>query len=708
MRRKTIILGIPFLVGIFAASFAEISVFIYIAIAACGVCILAYNISKQKRVRTFSPPAAAFCLGVAVYSIYFSFGYGMAIRFSGSEVRFDGAVTEVSIMSDDRYRYIADGTVNDIVKTKVTLWSDVYAEKGDKITVSGRVKTAENSYTFASADYSRIKGIYLQFSKINEISVTKSLKNPIETAVDSYREHLFGIINKHIKSPYSYVFTAMVFGDRTGIDADLNQKISRAGLSHIMAVSGAQLAVICSVLMLLLDKTPIHRRLKFFLLLPPLAGFILLAEDSSSITRSAVMILITYSGYLFNRRSDTANSLVFACVLMTVFNPFLIREASFLMSVGGVYGVAVLSPQILKKFKKNHSGLLAKSFYILRETVISSAVVSLVLFPVTFFFFDEISIVSPITNIVILPLSSIAIVLGMFFAATGGVSFIAVPVLFIGRIISRITIFTAELFGGLSLSYIPTGFSFELPLLLAFTLITLTIIYILNKPEILPQSLLASFGAVLLCVWVYRLVPSENLYIAVLGDESSSAVVIHDKFSASVTDFSGGDVSASVKKYLNGIGISDVSTIIMNKNSARALPVYIEDLSLMKISGVSLPKEQDFYNQENIVAFEYSMTEFDFGDYTITPLDEGFYSFRFFDRIMMNVTDTSMSTVNKSEPQIEIYLSGTDITPLSPEIIIAGDSAAQVWATTATEVFIGHSAEIKITPDGKISSRILF
>jgi hypothetical protein len=330
-----------------------------------------------------------------------------------------------------------------------------------------------------------------------------------------------------------------------------------------------------------------------------------------------------------------------------------------------------------------------------------------VLFPVTFFFFDEISVVSPLTNIVILPLSSIAIILGMIFAATGGVSFLAVPLLFAGGIISRITVFTAEFFGGSELSYIPTGYNFELPLLFALSVGSVIVIFIINKPEMLPRTLLASFGVMILSVWIYRCIPDDNLYVAVLGDENSAAVVVRDKFSASVTDFSGGDVSIAVKKYLNSVGITDVSMILLNKNSARALSVYIQDLSLMNKSLIYLPQKQHFYNQKDVYAYEYSVNEFAYDNYTITPLNEDFMSFMFFERVMMNVTDDKMSAVNNLLPQIEVYLSKTEITPLSPEYIVASDSSARVFAKSDTDVFIGESTEFTVCPDGKIYSRIL-
>ena len=67
-----------------------------------------------------------------------------------------------------------------------------------------------------------------------------------------------------------------------------------------------------------------------------------------SVIRAFIMITLTGSSVLFYRRSDVLNSLCIAVIIITLPSPFVIRDASFLLSVSGAFGIGVFAQYMTK------------------------------------------------------------------------------------------------------------------------------------------------------------------------------------------------------------------------------------------------------------------------------------------------------------------------------------------------------------------------
>jgi competence protein ComEC len=598
MARKTAKLTVFYIIGLAAASFLGSFAGVYIGAAIFLIGAVSALLSKRLySVKLFS---AAFGVGLIVWSAFFGINYETAMLYNGAEAEITGTVTDINEFSGGRAIYTVDGKLGGVTPAIVTAFiseGNNRAEIGDTISISGKLTAQSNSYTFAAADINTAKGIFLQYKNVTEIVILSQNNNVLTSFSDTVKSRIYTVSGEHLNASQNALFKAMLFGDRDGISDTKNTIFSRAGVSHIMAVSGAQLSIICSLAVVLLEALKIGRFRRFFICLFLIGFFVLICENSVSITRAAVMIIITFAVPLINRQSDTATSLAISAIILTLQNPFIIRDAAFLLSAGGVLAVAVIAPPVISHFRSDFAKTSGKIYRSVRDIFISSGVVSLTLFPISFFFFDEVSLLSPITNIFLIPISTLVIILGMIVVLTFGFAPTAALLFPTISLLCDLTAVISKFAAGLPFSFIPTGLRFERPLLLILIAVTLIAALLFTEKKRLRKTaaaLLVSLAIFIAAFSVYQAVPDGRIYTAVLGDERAAAVVIHDKFEAVVIDIKGsGEAADYVRKYLSSQGIGDVAVLIADENAARSIPSYMKYLpeDFYDISMYAAPEE---------------------------------------------------------------------------------------------------------------------
>jgi competence protein ComEC len=670
MARKTAKLTVFYIIGLAAASFLSSFAGVYIGAAIFLIGAVSALLSKKfYSIKLFS---AAFGVGLIVWSAFFGIKYETAMLYNGATAKMIGTVTDINELSGGRAIYTIDGKLGGVTPAVVTAFiseNDNRAKTGDSVSISGNLAAQNNSYTFAAADINTAKGVFLQYKTVTEFAVLSSNSSIIKDFADTVKSRIYAVSAERLNASQNSLFKAMLFGDRSGISDIDSTLFSRAGVSHIMAVSGAQLSIICSLAALVLEALKIGRFRRFFVCLFLIGFFLLICENSVSIARAAVMIIITFAVPLINRRSDTATSLAISAIILTLQNPFIIRDAAFLLSAGGVLAVAVISPPVISRFKSDFEKPFGKFYMSVRDIFISSGVVSLTIFPISFFLFDEVSILSPLTNIFLIPISTLVIILGMIVVLTFGFSPIAALLFPTISLLCDLTSIISKLAAGLPFSFIPTGFSFERPLLLVLITLSLSAAIIFadkNRLKVTAAAILATFGVFIVIVSVYTVVPNGHIYTAVLGDERSAAVVIHDKFEAVVIDVKGsGEAADYVRKYLSSMGIGDVPILITDDNAARSVPAYMKylpeefyDIALIAApdsiglpAGVIFPGgEGEFYkNNGGFIEYKNTRTEF-YDDFLLVTM-----------KSEKTIIITEKELDNPPDADIVIFISGENI-----------------------------------------------
>ncbi|MBI4941202.1 MAG: ComEC/Rec2 family competence protein [Actinobacteria bacterium] len=137
---------------------------------------------------------------------------------------------------------------------------------------------------------------------------------------------------------------ALVVGDTTRLPPTLVEDLRTAGLTHLTAVSGANVAVVIAAAVWAVAALGAGRRARVWLGLAAVAGFVVLARPQPSVLRAAVMGSIALVALLRARRSRGLPLLCAAVLVLLVASPALARSPGFALSVTATAALMVLAP----------------------------------------------------------------------------------------------------------------------------------------------------------------------------------------------------------------------------------------------------------------------------------------------------------------------------------------------------------------------------
>jgi competence protein ComEC len=307
------------------------------------------------------------------------------------------------------------------------------------------VPPPDNPGEFNYRNYLASRKIYSQtylksgYWELADQSPRKSFKslsyNMQQSLLNQYRK--IGLDN----SLYS-LLSALTLGYKNDLEVQTKKVFARAGVMHVMALSGFNVAVIAFVLNYLFifcDRIKYGHILKNTIIILVIWMFAFISGLSPSVTRAAVMISLVLIGTLIQRRINTANILYVSAFVLLTISPGMIKDISFQLSFSAVFGIMFFQPILyaLICFK----GFLLNKIWQLFTVAFAAQLSTL---PLTLFYFNQFPLYFWLTNLYVVPLVSVIIcVAGIFLA----LSFINPLVPVLGKMLA---ILLSVLFGSVS------------------------------------------------------------------------------------------------------------------------------------------------------------------------------------------------------------------------------------------------------------------
>jgi len=220
-------------------------------------------------------------------------------------------------------------------------------------------------------------------------------------------------LRRLVPEPESGILLGIALGDRASISADLAYAFARSGTSHLLAISGFNMTLVASAVGALLrgHSGPKVRALATVL---SVLLYSLLVGLGASVVRSAVMAAITSLGVALGRRAAAANGLCAAIAVMLAIDPATVGDASFLLSAGATAGLLAFQGPIAAR--------LAWLPRLVGEGLAATLAATLPTLPLVAGIFGRISLVSPIANLVAVPLFPALMAASVATIAAGAVS----------------------------------------------------------------------------------------------------------------------------------------------------------------------------------------------------------------------------------------------------------------------------------------------
>jgi len=136
----------------------------------------------------------------------------------------------------------------------------------------------------------------------------------------------------------------LVVGDTSRLPADLRDDFRTVGLTHLVAVSGTNVAIVLAAVLALAGRAGVGLRWRPLLAGLALVAFVILARPSPSVLRAAVMGTIGLLALLTGGRRRAVPSLAAAVLVLVLISPDLAASPGFALSVLATAGLLVLAP----------------------------------------------------------------------------------------------------------------------------------------------------------------------------------------------------------------------------------------------------------------------------------------------------------------------------------------------------------------------------
>lgn len=291
---------------------------------------------------------------------------------------------------------------------------------GDEILVSAGVKLPSpvmNPGEFDYAGWLKRKGIgFVCFAKDEWTLQGNNESSWIKARALELRNYFKSkLVASGLSGQELAVSEALLLGQSSEIDPQLLASYSASGTLHVLSVSGMHVALVFVVLLKIL--APLEKRRKGQLLSFAIQFFIIwfyafLTGMSPSVLRAVTMLSVIITGRMIRRKAHLLNTLAASAIILLIGDPMLLQDAGFLLSYCAVAGIVIVQPMI-ENWWTPQSKLLKPLWGLTSVTLAAQ----LFTFPLGLYFFQQFPTWFIITNLFIIPLSTICLYAGLFFLA---------------------------------------------------------------------------------------------------------------------------------------------------------------------------------------------------------------------------------------------------------------------------------------------------
>lgn len=541
LRRPLAVVGFSMLFTVLCFILTDCTALAVFAVAVASMCLI---VAVTFRFRT-ADTLFAIGLGVIIASLLFlnaEYNRSKALTFCGENRLVEAVITDEAEYSEKRNRIYAVASVKSIdyekVGGKIRLSFPASADGdhaglkiGDRIRFTGVIyKIGEDSDDIHNS-FSAEK-IYLGAYSIKIFDATEPKVRPLTYYASLLRSKISYILSESFSDDVSGLINALLTGDKTDCTDSVYRNFKRSGAAHIMAVSGLHLSIWVSLLFFLRRNNEKIRRLRFAVGILIVMVFVFLADFSPSVCRAALMTSLYLLGSRIRKNTDALNTIGFAIICLLCINPFAVFSVSFQLSFACVFSIVVfavpLSNTLENKLKKSMKNKYLRKavFYVLSSLIISTSV-SAATFPISSYHFGYVSVISPLTNLLVIPACAPLMVSSVLFLIFGQVPFASEVLHITTGILSKYILFVTDELSSLTFSSVCTDMRERLLWLLC--LLPIAVCFLLRRFK--QKSLLRVVCLLTLFLTLFSLLGIANnrtneCKIKVLNTQSGSAAVL--------------------------------------------------------------------------------------------------------------------------------------------------------------------------------------
>lgn len=334
---------------------------------------------------------------------------------------------------------------------------------GQQVVIEGKYSNfsmPDNEGEFNMRKYYRIHGFEASITNARVVLCTNTYGN-IRGFLYEIKENTKNLFTSNMSATNAGTLTAMVLGDKSELDSDIKELYQRAGVAHILAMSGLHIATVGLCLFSVIKRLGMHLIASATVSSTVMVLYGMMTGMSTSTFRALIMFLLGVLAECIGRTYDLMSAVCVSSIIILIENPYYIYDSGFLMSVLSVVGIGVIYPEITGALGSIIGEKIAGSKITSSLCISVSATISTL--PVVVNSFYKISKYGIFANLIIVPLMSVVLFIGLFTGIMNlvfngrGVSFLYTPLFFICEKILDLYSFVAGKISGINGNVYVTG-----------------------------------------------------------------------------------------------------------------------------------------------------------------------------------------------------------------------------------------------------------
>ncbi|UKS30404.1 DNA internalization-related competence protein ComEC/Rec2 [Paenibacillus sp. HWE-109] len=304
--------------------------------------------------------------------------------------------------------------------------------RGDALTLSGTLRSPSLARNFGGFDYRRYLRLHHTHWLLSAKGVDQAQVEPAAARIsvvqllrwnDELRGNLSRRMDMIFPSPQAGFMKSMLIGLTDDLDPERFQQFSELGLTHILAISGLNIAVFLGVCIWLMRRMKLTKETYLLICVGLLPFFILLTGASPSVIRAGLMSIVVLLAARKGLIKDILHIMALVAWIMLLWNPYFLLDVSFqlsfLVTLGLILGVQRINELLLPWLPSS----------LIRNSASITLVSQLVSFPASIYYFNQFSLLSwlanailvPVISMVVFPAGLLALVVGLVYVPAGQV-----------------------------------------------------------------------------------------------------------------------------------------------------------------------------------------------------------------------------------------------------------------------------------------------
>ena len=193
--------------------------------------------------------------------------------------------------------------------------------------------------------------------------------------------------------------TAILIGDRAGLDAQTERRLQEAGTYHVIAISGGNIAILAGLMLGAFALVGVRGRVAALAAIAALMAYAVIAAGGASVARATVMAIVYLAVRVIDQRTAAANAIGLSASILLLLNPLWVADVAFWLTFGATSAIMVGVSRV---------AMPAGSMLRAAATVfLASTCAELALAPVSALVFQRVTLAGLVLNFVALPAMTI-------------------------------------------------------------------------------------------------------------------------------------------------------------------------------------------------------------------------------------------------------------------------------------------------------------